>query len=84
MKNICTAAAILIVGGLVQAIAEEAPSADAIAKINTLLAEMSCEIDEDNIELEDGAYDLDDVICVDGQYDIKLDAEFNVTGKRKE
>jgi len=83
MKNIFTAAAILIVGGLVPAIAEE-PSADAIAKINTLLAEMSCEVDEDNIELEDGAYDLDDVICVDGQYDIMLDAEFNVTGKRKE
>ena len=83
MKSIFTAAAILIVGGLVPAIAEE-PSADAIAKINTLLAEMSCEVDEDNIELEDGAYDLDDVICVDGQYDIMLDAEFNVTGKRKE
>ena len=45
---------------------------------------MTCEIDEDNIELEDGAYDLDDVICADGQYDIMLDADFNVTGKRKE
>jgi hypothetical protein len=56
-----------------------------IAKINDMLAEMSCEIDEDDIEFEDdGGFDLDDVQCSDGQYDIKLDKDYKVVGKRKE
>ena len=29
-------------------------------------------------------FDLDDVLCADGQFDIKLDADFNVVEKRAE
>lgn len=54
------------------------------AKIMALLAEMQCEMDEDDIEKEDDGYELDDVFCSDGQYDIDLDADFNVTNKKAE
>lgn len=82
MKRILVATALMAM--VAPAMADEDPSPEAVERINTLLAEMTCEIDEDNIELEDGGYDLDDVLCADGQYDITLDADFNVTGKRKE
>ncbi|MEL6475679.1 MAG: PepSY domain-containing protein [Pseudomonadota bacterium] len=65
---------------------EGAPTADQIAKINAMLAEMQCEMDDDDIELEDGGgFELDDVICAEGgQFDIDLDADFNVIGRRAE
>ena len=67
------------------ALAETKATADQIAQINTLLASMTCEIDPDNIEVEaEGGFDLDDVICADGQYDITLDAAYAVLERRKE
>lgn len=82
MKYVLAAALALIA---VPALAETAATADQITQINTLLASMTCEIDPDNIEVEDaGGFDLDDVICADGQYDIKLDAAFAVLEQRKE
>ena len=45
---------------------------------------MQCEVDPANVEVDDGNFDLDDVICADGQYDIKLDANYAVTEERKE
>ncbi len=82
MKYVLAAALALIA---VPASAETAATADQITQINTLLASMTCEIDPDNIEVEDaGGFDLDDVICADGQYDIKLDAAFAVLEQRKE
>ena len=65
------------------AVAEEV-TAEEVTKINALLAEMQCEMDEDDIEKEDDGYELDDVFCSDGQYDIDLDANFEVTNKKKE
>ena len=44
------------------------------AKIDEVLAGMHCEVDPANVEVEDGSFDLDDVMCADGQYDVKLDA----------
>jgi hypothetical protein len=54
------------------------------AKIMALLADMQCEMDADDIEKEDGGFELDDVFCSDGQYDIDLDANFEVTNKKAE
>ena len=65
------------------AFAEEASEED-IARINELLAEMQCEMDEDEIEVEDDGFELDDVFCADGQYDIELNKDFEVVEKRKE
>ncbi len=59
-------------------------SDEEVTRITALLTEMQCEMDPDEIEKEDGGYELDDVFCADGQYDIELDGEFNVVEKRKE
>ncbi|ABV92234.1 conserved hypothetical protein [Dinoroseobacter shibae DFL 12 = DSM 16493] len=54
-------------------------------KIMAMLAEMECQMDADDIEVEDDGYDLDDVICKGGnQFDIKLDKEFNEVSRRAE
>lgn len=60
------------------------PTEEEVAKIMDVLAGMDCEMDEDDIEKEDGAFELDDVFCADGQYDIDLDENFEVTNRRKE
>ena len=50
-----------------------------------VLAEMECQMDPDDIEMDDGGYELDDVICKGGnQFDIELDAELNEIGRRAE
>jgi hypothetical protein len=54
------------------------------AKIDEVQAGMQCEVDPANVEVEDGSFDLDDVMCADGQYDIVLDAGYAVTERRKE
>jgi hypothetical protein len=64
-------------------LAQEVP-ADAVDRINELLAGMNCQMDPSDIESEDGGYELDDVMCADGQYDIDLDGNFEVTNRRKE
>ncbi|MDH2328890.1 PepSY domain-containing protein [Cereibacter sp. SYSU M97828] len=55
-----------------------------VAAIDAALAEVQCEVDSANIEVEDGIFDLDDVICADGQYDVKMDAEYKELERRKE
>lgn len=56
-----------------------------ITAIDAALAAMTCEVDSANIEIEeDGSFDLDDVQCADGQYDIKLNADFTEKERRKE
>lgn len=64
---------------------DDRPDAATVAKIEALLAEMECQMDPDDIEMEDGGYELDDVICKGGnQFDIELDAELNEIGRRAE
>ena len=77
------AAAVLSLGMAPVAFADDVSEEDT-AKIMALLAEMQCEMDPDDIEKEDEGFELDDVFCSDGQYDIDLDADFNVTNKRAE
>ncbi len=56
-----------------------------VEKIMAKLAEMNCQMAPDDIEMEDGGYELDDVICEGGQQmDIELDADLNETGRRLE
>lgn len=81
MKGIFTLAVVLAAG--TAASAQEADPAT-IERINALLTGMQCEVDPANIEKDDGGWELDDVFCADGQYDIKLDADLAVTEKRKE
>ena len=41
-------------------------------------------MDENEIEKADDGYELDDVFCADGQFDVRLDAEFNVIDRKAE
>lgn len=85
MKKLLLAA--MIAGFAMPALADDQDKAtpEQIAKIDEALAAVSCEVDPDNIEVEeDGSFDLDDVICADGQYDVKLNADFTEKERRKE
>jgi hypothetical protein len=45
---------------------------------------MECTVEDTGIEVEGAGYEADDVQCKDGQYDVYLDKDFNVTKKVKE
>lgn len=84
MKRLCAlaaAAAVTMIG--TPALAGD-PSEEEIAKIFSVLAEMQCEMDEDEIDKEDDGFELDDVFCADGQYDMEMNTAFEVVEKRKE
>ena len=83
MRKIIIAAAALALVPFV-ALAQDGPTDEQMVKIDEVLKAKSCEVDPANVEVEDGAYDLDDVMCASGQYDIKLDASYAVTEERKE
>jgi hypothetical protein len=57
-------------------------ASESVEQINAMLSEM--QVHPSDIEADDGGYELDDVMCADGQYDIDLDSEMDVTNKRKE
>lgn len=61
-------------------------SAETVAAIKKTLADagMKCEIDADNIERSGKGYELEDVFCTDGQYDMKLSADYKIVSKKKE
>lgn len=82
MKKLLLTTALIAFSGA--AWADEGVSDETKDKIVAMLADMQCEMDTDDIEAEDGGYELDDVYCADGQYDIDLDGDLNVTNKRKE
>ncbi|WP_075217364.1 PepSY domain-containing protein [Mongoliimonas terrestris] len=78
---------VLFAGALVllpaAAMAQEVP-ADVVTKIQAMLTEMQCEVDAENVEADGEGYELDDVFCADGQYDMNLDANLAVVDKKKE
>ncbi|MEM7505188.1 MAG: PepSY domain-containing protein [Pseudomonadota bacterium] len=77
--------AALVLGCATPAFADNHPSEEQLAKINAMLTDMQCEVDDDNIEKDGDGWELDDVICADGgQFDIVLDADLNVVEKRAE
>jgi pectin methylesterase-like acyl-CoA thioesterase len=59
-------------------------SEETVAKILANLGKMQCEVDPENIEADGDGYELDDVFCADGQYDMDLNAALDVVEKRKE
>lgn len=78
-------AALAVVLFCAPAFADSHLDAVTIDKIEALLASMECQMDSDDIEVEDDGYELDDVICKGGdQFDITLDKDLNETGRRAE
>ena len=66
------------------ALADDDPTEEQVSQIMEMLAGMECEMDPGDIEMEDGGFELDDVYCADGQYDIDLAANMQITNKRAE
>ena len=73
-----------VIGGGRPGWASDDLTEEEVDRINAVLAEMQCEMDDDDIEKEDDGFDLDDVLCAEGQFDIKLDTDFAVVEKRAE
>lgn len=69
------------------ALADEKPSADETTKIVAALQALGCDKYE-SAEKEKGKtgvhYQIDDAICKDGEFDIKLDADFKLVRKDPE
>ncbi|MFK7762717.1 MAG: PepSY domain-containing protein [Roseobacter sp.] len=83
MKQIIAITAAVLVSA--PALADAHLDALTIDKIEAMLASMECQMDPDDIEVEDNGYELDDVICKGGgQFDITLDKDLNETGRRAE
>jgi hypothetical protein len=80
MKHVAVVALVLAAG----AVSAEQASEEQMARIDETLAAMRCEVDPAEVDVDEGVFDLDDVICADGQYDIKLDANYAVIEQRKE
>ncbi len=77
---------VLMIAGImaVPALAAEI-DAETVGKIEAYLASIECQMDPDDIEVEDDGYDLDDVICKGGnQFDIKLDKNLNEVSRKAE
>jgi hypothetical protein len=85
MKHVLTVAASALLAGPVFAAAHADVPEEVVAQIEAKLAEIQCQMDPDDIEVEEDGYDLDDVICISGnQFDIKLDKELNEVSRRAE
>jgi hypothetical protein len=67
------------------ALASDEVDAETVAKIEAYLTSIECQMDPDDIEVEDDGYELDDVICKGGlQFDIMLDKDLNEVSRRAE
>lgn len=64
--------------------ADEALTEEQVEGVQKAIRAMGCTVADDEIEMENGGYEADDVICDDGKYDVYLDKDFNVTKKVKE
>ncbi len=83
MKKIIVLATTALIG--VPALADDDVDAATVEKIEAYLTSVECQMDPDDIEVEDDGYDLDDVICKGGQqFDIKLDKDFKEVSRKAE
>lgn len=77
---------LLLVMGASAALADTKPSAEEAQKITDALAALGCEGGEQEKETEgSGQFEVDDAKCkFGGQWDIKLDKDFNVTSMTRD
>ncbi len=83
MKKIIVLATAALVAS--PALASDSPDAETVSKIEAYLTSIECQMDPDDIEVEENGYDLDDVICKGGdQFDIKVDKDLNEVSRKAE
>lgn len=86
LRVVVAALALLMVPTLAIAKKEEKKveaTKEQIAKIDAALKADGCEGGDIDVG-KDGSFEVDDVKCKDGQYDVKLDKDFKIMGKKKE
>jgi len=77
------AGALLTVPVSAQEEKEDLASADEMTKVNVTLEKVGCKAIE--VEKEaDTLFEVDDAECTIGQYDIKLDGQFNIISMTKD
>ena len=76
-------AAMLIPGLTALAHADERLSRAEVAEIEALLDEWGC-VGYDEIEKDDGLYEIDDAKCAGREVDIKLNADFAVVSAKRD
>lgn len=64
---------------------EEALTEEQVEGVQMAIKAMGCTVEDTDIEIENGGYEADDVVCKDDKkFDVYLDKDFKVTKKVKE
>ena len=64
--------------------AKSALTEQQIEGVQTAIKALGCTVEDSDITVKGDGYKADDVECKDGQYDMTLDKDFKITGKKKE
>lgn len=85
MRIFAAALALTLVTGATAYAMDEALTEQQIEGVQTTIKGMGCTVEDTDIEMENGGYEADDVVCKDdAKYDVYLDKDFKVTKKVKE
>jgi hypothetical protein len=86
MRILIAATALVFASATMVYAADEALTEQQVEGVQKAIKAMEggCTVEDTDIEAEGAGYEADDVVCEDGQYDVYLDKDFNVTKKVKE
>ena len=82
MRTLITAFALTIAMATAAFAVEEALTEEQVEGVQTAIRAMGCTVEDTDIEIENGGYEADDVVCKDDKkFDVYLDKDFKVTKK---
>ncbi|WP_069443505.1 PepSY domain-containing protein [Methyloceanibacter stevinii] len=82
MRILITAFALMFASATTSYAADEALTEEQVEGVEMAIKAMGCTVEDTNIEMENGGYEADDVVCEDDkQFDVYLDKDFKVTKK---
>ena len=84
MKRILCVASIFAIASAGTVYAKSARTEQQIEGVQTAIKALGCTVEDSDITAKGDGYKADDVECKDGQYDMMLDKDFKITGKKKE
>ena len=84
MKRILCVASIFPIASAGTVYAKSALTEQQIEGVQTAIKALGCTVEDSDITVKGDGYKADDVECKDGQYDMTLDKDFKITGKKKE
>jgi len=84
MKRILCVASIFAIASAGTVYAKSALTEQQIEGVQTAVKALGCTVEDSDITAKGDGYKADDVECKDGQYDMMLDKDFKITGKKKE